>query len=198
GGSDDEFEEYVGRYYSPKTELELKRNRRVVGGCSMDRSPRIHAFNIALLAAETINWEIFLRAHLDIMNDKFQRASDGSYAWGARETYIKELEVLDINVLDLLLGISLRIENSSKNHYFGSIGRTGRALSETNNASEIEAKMLQMISDNKLDDYNRLLIYYLFLNYNYHLEDKEKQSVNKDKLKTAVKTLPEYLATKFD
>ena len=197
GGSDDEFEEYVGRYYSKKTELELKRNRRVVGGCSMDNSPRVHALNIAMLSAETVNWEIFLRSHLDIMNDKFERASDGSYAWGARKTYIKELEVLDINVLDLLLGISLRIENPSNNHYYGSIGRLGRALSETNEASEIEAKMLQMISDNELDDYNRILIYYLFLSYNYNLESKERQSENKKKLMIAVKTLPEYLETKI-
>jgi len=169
----------------------------VVGGCSMDNSPRVHALNIAKLSAETINWEIFLRSHLDIMNDKFERVSDGSYAWEQRKTYIKELEVLDINVLDLLLGISLRIENPSNNHYYGSIGRLGRALSETNKSAEIEAKMLEMISNNQLDDYNRVLIYYLFLNYNYNLDDKHKQTANKEKLMTTVKTLPEYLATKI-
>lgn len=197
GGSNDEFEEYVALYYSPKTALELKRNRIVVGGCSQDNSPRIHAVNIAKLAAETINWEIFLRSHLDIMNDRFDRVSDGSYAWGKRKTYIKELEVLDINVLDLLLGISLRIENPSKNHYYGSIGRIGRALSETEKANEIEAKMLEMIADNQLDDYNRILMYYLFLNYNHNLENEEKQTVNKEKLTAAVNKLPEYLATKI-
>jgi hypothetical protein len=197
GGTNDEFEEYVGRYYSKKTALECKRNRRVIGGCSMDNSPRIHAFNIAKLSAETANWEIFLHAHLDIMNDNFERASDGSYAWGRRKTYIKELEVLDIDVLDLLLGISLRIENSSSNHYYGSIGRLGRALSETNKSQEIETKMLQMISDNQLDDYNRIIMYYLFLNYNYNLANKERQAENNIKLKTAISTLPEYLATKI-
>lgn len=197
GGTDDEFEEYVGLYYSKKTALEFKRNRRVIGGCSQDNSPRVHALNIAKLSAETINWEIFLRSHLDIMNDKFERMSDGSYAWGGRKTYIKELEVLDINVIDLLLGISLRIENPSNNHYFGSIQRLGRALSETNQAIEIETKMLQMISDKQLDDYNRIIIYYLFLNYNYNLDNKVKQAENKEKLGIAVKTLPEYLATKI-
>lgn len=193
----DEFEEYVGRYYSKKTELELKRNRRVIGGCSMDNSPRIHALKIAKLSAETINWEIFLRSHLDIMNDNFERVSDGSYAWQQRKTYIKELEVLDINVLDLLLGVCLRIENPSNNHYYGSIGRLGRALSETNKSTEIETKMLQMISDNRLDDYNRILIYYLYLNYNYNLEETQTQTVNNEKLMTAVKSLPTYLATKI-
>jgi hypothetical protein len=197
GGGNDEFEDYVGRYYSKKTSLELKRNRIVVGGCSMDNSPRVHAFNIAILSAETTNWEIFLRSHLDIMNDRFERMSDGSYAWERRKTYIRELEVLDINVQDLLLGITLRIENPGMNHYYGNIGRLGRALAETNKSDEIERKILQMISDNLLDDYNRIIFYYLFLNYNYNLENKERQAENKIKLKTAINTLPEYLATKI-
>lgn len=197
GSPGDEFEEYVELYDSPKTALELKRNRVVVGGCSQDIGPRVHALNIARLSAETIHWELFLRAHLDIMNDRFERASDGSYAWAGRKTYIRELEVLDINVLDLLLGISLRIENPSNNHYYGSIGRLGRALSETQQAAEIEMKMLEMIADNALDDYNRILMYYLFLNYNYNLEDEGKQAKNKEKLANTVKTLPQYLSSKI-
>ena len=196
GKSNDQFEEYVGLYYSKKTALELKRNRIVVGSCSQDNSPRIHALNIAKLSAETGNWEIFLRSHLNIINDRFERASDGSYAWERRKTYIKELEVLDINVLDLLLGISLRIENPSNNHYYGSIGRLGRALSETDKPSEIEAKMLQMISDTELDDYNRILIYYLFQNYNNCLDNKDKQAKNNEELTKAVNAFPNTFRSK--
>lgn len=198
GGSSDEFEEYVGRYYSRETELKLKRNRIVVGGCSMDNSPRVHAMNIAVLSAETINWEIFLRAHLDIMNDRFERASDGSYAWGARKTYIKELEELDINVRDLILGISLRIENPSENHYYGNIQRLGRALAETKYANEIEVKMLSMIKDSSLDDFNRLVIYFLYRNYIYFLEDKEQKVENVERLKNAIKGLPTYLSQRIN
>jgi hypothetical protein len=197
GTSTDELEEYVGRYYSLDKALELKRNRIVVGMCSMDQSPRYHALNIAMLSAATVNWEIFLRAHLDIMNDNFQRASDGSYAWKGRKTYIRELEVLDINVLDLLLGISLRIENPAEHHYYGSISRLGRALAETQQAAAIEAKMLEMITDNALDDYNRILIYYLFRNYNYALNDENKQKENEKVLKLAVEQMPEYISSKI-
>ena len=197
GGGNDDFEELVGLYYAKKTALELKRNRIVVGGCSMDDSPRIHTMNIAKLSAETANWEIFLRAHLDIMNDRFDRMSDGSYAQQERKTYIKELEVLDINVLDLLLGISLRAENTSNNHYYGDIGRLGRALAETKDRTLIEEKMLSMVADPKLDDYNRILIYYLFINYNYNLNDKHVQVLNDKKLNLAVKTLPNYLRSKL-
>jgi hypothetical protein len=196
-GSNDEFDEYVGRFYSKKVELELRRNRRVIGRCSMDDSPRVHAMKIAVLSAETIHWETFLRAHLDIMNDRFERVSDGSYAWAARQTYIQELEELDINVADLLLGISLRLENPSQNHYYGSISRLGRALSETRFAREIETKILGLIKDNDLDDHNRILMYYLFLNYNHHIKDESRKKENIESLKAAVRELPEYLATKI-
>ncbi len=195
--SNNEFEEYVGRYNSPKTALDLKRSRIVVGGCSQDISPRIHAMNIAVLSAETINWEIFLRSHLDIMNDNFERVSDGSYAWAARKTYIKELEVLDFDVVDLLLGISLRIENPGEHHYYGNISRLGRALSESQYQAAIENKILDMIPDEQLDDYNRVLMYYLYLNYNYYLDNKELQKKNIEKLKSAVNTLPNYIRSRI-
>lgn len=195
--SDTEFEEYVGLYISKGEELELKRNRRVIGGCSMDNSPRIHALNIALLSAETTKWEIFLRSHLNIMNDRFDRASDGSYAQGARNTYIKEIEVLDINVLDLILGMSLRMENPAKNHYYSNISRVGRALSESGNPILVETSLLSMISDNNLDDYNRILMYYLFDNFNYNLSDENAKKGNQSKLKTAVSSMPDYISSKI-
>lgn len=197
GATNDEFEEYVARYNSKELVLEMKRNRIVSGTCSRDQSPRIHAFNIASLAAETVKWEIFLRSHLNIMNDRFARASDGSYAWQARQTYIRELEVLDINVTDLLFGICLNIENPSQNHYFGSIDRIGRALAESDKKVEIENQMLELISDNKLDDYNRIIFVYLFLNYNYNLENKTQQKENKVKLQQVINKLPKHLASQI-
>lgn len=195
--SNNEFEEYVSRYVSKETALELKRSRRVTGGCSMDSRPRDHALNIALLSAETAKWEIFLRSHLNIMNDRFDRVSDGSYAQGTRNTYIKEIEVLDINVLDLILGISLRIENPSKNHYFSSIDRVGRALSESRNPRVAETTILNMISDSELDDYNRILMYYLFENYNYNLVDEKVKKLNQSKLKLAVSNMPDYISSRI-
>ncbi len=172
--------------------LEEMRSTRVVGGCSQDSRPRDHAVNIALLSAETYNWSVFLKSHLDIMNDRFERASDGSYAWSARNTYIKELETLDINVLDLILGISLRVENPATNHYYGSIGRIGRAIAETNNSNEFENAILAAVSDTELDDYNRLLFYFLFKNYNYYIQNEEQKMINKEKLLLAINTLPDY------
>lgn len=176
--------------------LEKLRSTKVIGGCSMDSSPRYHAINIAMLSAETINWEVFLKAHLDVMNDRFDRVSDGSYAWKGRKTYLNELEVLDINTLDLLLGIALRIDNAHKNHYYGSIGRLGRALSESKNKSSFEKQIIAMIKDEELDDYNRYLMYYLYDNYLYNLNDHEDESIralNFDKVVYQLKEIQQFL-----
>ena len=152
--------------------------------------------SIAELSAQTVNWETFLRAHLDIRNDRFERVSDGSYAWAARKTCLRELEELDINVPDLMLGISLRIDNPSHNHYFGSLGRLGRALAETQQPRELEQRLLGLVADPALDTYNRVLAYYLFLNYNSYLEDKPIQQQNVARLNAAVQKLPPYLVAR--
>lgn len=189
GGATLEFATYHLR--SKDIALELKRGRRVIGMCSMDDSPRLHAVSIANIAAETAQWEVFLRAHLDVMNDNFQRASDGSYAWGARQTYIRELEELNINVLDLLFGICLRIDNPSQHHYFSSIPRIGRALSESSKRPEVEARLLEYIADDSLDLFNRILFAYVLQNYAHALQSETDQERAKDLFLQARESLPE-------
>ena len=197
GSGNHMLEFYVERYLSPELALEMKRLRRPVGFCSMDQTPRLHAQSICKLAAKTTQWDIFLRAHLDIMNDNFERRSDGSYAWAGRGTYLRELEELDINVLDLLIGTALRAQHVSDNHYFGDIGRIGRALSESHQKDVLEERLLAMIQDADLDLFNRLLMAYLFKNYNYHLQDETRKKENANRLMKAADTLPDGLAKNF-
>jgi hypothetical protein len=182
------------KHLSPSKALNLKRYRRVMGQCSQDNSPRKHALDIAVLSAEAISWEIFLRAHLDIMNDRFHRASDGSYALEGRKTYIKEIEELGINVDDLLIGACISISNPSSNHYFGNIGRIGRALSESNNLEMFEEKILSAISDKKLDLLNRINMHFLYRVYCHNLEDKDVKKLKLEKLQNAVNTLPDSIS----
>jgi hypothetical protein len=177
--------------------LKAMRSTKVIGGCSQDSRPREHAMNIALLSAETTNWEVFLKSHLDIMNDRFERVTDGSYAFAQRKTYIKELEELNIDVPDLLIGISLRTENPATNHYYGSIGRLGRAISESKNKKEFENQILTMIEDAKLDDYNRVIAYFLIISYNNYLDNKSEQQDNIKKIKLSISKLPTYLKEKI-
>jgi len=187
--SDDEFEEYVIKYLSKEKALGLKRNRIAYGTCSMDQSPRIHAMNIAQLSAETYNWDIFLRAHLNVMNDRFRRMSDGNYAFAQRHTYIKELETLDIDVPELISGISFRVNNPSKNHYYSSIRRVGRALAESNQKDKITSDLVKVIKDPTLDDYNRLIMFYLYRNFRYY----QKDSYTKSHIEYIASLLPEYM-----
>lgn len=202
----EELEAWAGRYLSPKKELQLKRVRKVRGTCSMDDSPRTHALEIAQLAAATASWEVFLRSHLDIMNDRFSRMTDGSYAWGRRGTYIRELELLGIEVIDLLLGSSLRFDNAAPNHYFANVSRTGRALSESQQYPEVESRLKNAIADPALDDFNRLLLWYLYDNMAHwrapEAETKEEQiriraEVNRQQ-EPVKASLPPYIVVRLD
>jgi hypothetical protein len=175
-------------------ELKKLRGTLVMGQCSRDESPIRHARKIAILAAESVSWEVFLRAHLDIMNDRFERVADASEAIRRRYTYVHELELLDINTMELILGISFRISNPSENHYYGSIGRLGRAIAEAENVEAIEKQILGMIRDPALDDFNRIIMHNLFLSYIYQDTNEARQKTNTVRFREACKSLPEYLA----
>lgn len=192
--SNDSFEKFVMNYISKDKALELKRSRYVIGYCSMDNSPRYHLKDIALLSAQTAKWEVFLRAHLNVMNDYVARNSDNSMAWADRKTYLKELEVLDINVIDLMLGISLRIENESNNHYYGRISRIGRALADLSEKDKFEEKIFGAIEDSQLDNLNRIYLSYLLLNYHYHLEDESRKTDIADRFEKALDSFPDFIA----
>jgi len=188
-----QLEADISNYLSKAKALELKRSRIVVGSCSMDSSPRYQALDIAALAAESLNWNVFLRAHLNIMNDRVSRVSDNSIAWASRKTYIKELEFLNIDVRELMYGISLRVKNPSKNHYYGSIQRLGKAIAESKEVRIFKEEIIKIISDSTLDDYNRLVCYYLFQNLEYHLAKNEEVKLNVEDLEIGINALPENL-----
>ncbi|MGY3792241.1 hypothetical protein [Aquimarina sp. 433] len=187
-----ELESYIAAYYSKEKALELKRGRIVYGRCSQDQGPRIHAMNIAQLSAESYNWDVFLRAHLNIMNDRFHRNSDGSYAWARRQTYVKELEVLNINVSDLIYGISFRVKNPSKNHYYSNIRRVGRALAESDQKDKIASDLVKIIKDSELDDFNRLIMFYIYHNFRYY----QKNTYTKSHIEYIASLLPEHVRPK--
>lgn len=177
--------------------LDRMRSTKVAGRCGMDTLPREHAIQIALLAAETTNWDVFLMSHLNIMNDRFDRRSDNSITNSLRGTYLKELESLNINVTDLLLGSIFQISNPNNNHYFGNVSRIGRALSETKYRSQVEKAIYEVITDTSVDDYNRFLFYYLFDSYFGYSNENRDKKVSVNKLSVAFKTLPKYFQENF-
>lgn len=203
--SDEDLEYYAGAYLGAEAQLRLMRCRRVMGYCSQDSRPRDHAFNIAVLAAETHSWDIFLRAHLDIMNDNFSRMSDGSYAWAHRGTYLHELEVLGFDVPELLLGVCLQTGNAPTGRYQGYVGRIGRALAESQDYAALSQKIEQAIADPNLDDFNRLIMWYLYGNMMHYRLQTEQPELDRDSLRqraaqllTPVRQqLPDYLAQRI-
>ncbi|SHF97608.1 hypothetical protein [Chryseobacterium vrystaatense] len=170
------------------------RSVHVVGLCSQDNSPRVQGVYLALLSAETANWPVFLKSHLDIMNDRFDRSSDSSYARERRQTYIKELETLNINVPDLILGTSFRIENPANNHYYANISRSGRAVAESKDRELFLSQLLSMMGDETLDDYNRIISYFFYVSCNHYIKNEREKKINNIKLMSAVQKLPKYLA----
>jgi hypothetical protein len=127
------------------------------------------------------------------MNDRFDRMIDASYAWAERKTYLRELEELGIDVPSLLMGITFRVSNPAENHYFGDVGRLGRALSEALEREKTAQKLLTIVADGELDDYNRLLFYFLFDHLVYHLDEPGEQTFYQAALEQALATLPVYL-----
>jgi hypothetical protein len=178
---------------SQKLLLDSLRSIEVVGFCSMDSRPRDQAIQIAKLSAATASWKIFFKAHLDIMNDRFHRASDGSYAWARRKTYIRELEELNIDIKALIFGISLRIENHANNHYHGNIWRLGRALSETQNRKEIEDGLASLMQDDNLDGYNRAIASLIFYSFVENTQDEALKLASREHFEKLKLSLPAYL-----
>jgi hypothetical protein len=182
---------YAERYVSAAKALEVMRSYRVIGFCGADMGPRNHARDICRLAAENYKWNIFLRAHLDILNDNFERASDGNYAKSSRETYIKELEQLKINTIYLLIGTCLKSRDVHENHYQASTRRTGRAIAESENRIAAEDLLLKMVRDTCLDLYNRIEMAEMFKSYNNQLRDDKLYQLNVARLKEAIRTFPD-------
>ncbi|NJL15329.1 MAG: hypothetical protein HC913_21545 [Microscillaceae bacterium] len=116
----------------------------------------------------------------------------GNYAWPRRGTYLRELETLKLDIPALMLGIVLDMENPSQDHYFGSVIRVGRGLAETQDAQKIEAALLEMLADPQLDDYNRMLAYFLCLNYAENLPNERKVDFH-TALRRFTAFLPDYM-----
>lgn len=188
-----EFEAFVERYDTKENTLKLKLSREVHSYCSMDRAPRILAEEIAVLSAETGNWKVFLKAHLRIINQRLSLLSDIDPGYKQRETYIRELEYLGINIADLFLGSSLIIDNSTNHNYYMNLDMISQVLVEAKDKPRIENQMIKMIEDKNLDLYNRIQISQLFSNYiDGHNDVSIKQDLS-NKLAKAKETLPKYL-----
>ncbi len=193
GNGNGTLEKAATGIYSLDTILLMKRSRVVYGYCSQDDAPRMHARDIAVLASQAHQWPVFIRAHLDIMNDHFDRMSDGDYAEAGRKTYLRELELLDIPAQQLLLGTIFMTSNVPSSHYTGDLRRIGRAFTESAYAAGFEKQIKSMMKDKNLDPFNKCLFFLLYINYCYRLPLESDRNARINDLKATSASYPEFI-----
>ena len=193
GNGGDLLESTASGIYSQDTILLMMRSRLVVGFCSQDGRPREHASNIAVLASRAHQWPVFIRAHLDIMNDYFSRNSDGNYAQAGRSTYLRELELLDIPARQLLFGSIFRADSMPAGHYYGNLGRIGRAFTESAYTADFEKQVKAFMKDKNLDPINQCLFSMLYLSYINWQQDVNVRQEKLTTLKADADTYPAYI-----
>lgn len=165
GSSSYQLEFFMEKGGDPAQVLLLKRSRRVVGYCSYDTSPRSHGRDIAVWAARAHDWPSFIRSHLNIMNDAFERMAYSYMGQLRFGTYLRELEALGMPSADLLIGSIFRVQGTARLHYMGASTRIGRAFVETKDRDLFENTVLEMLKDAELDDYNRTMLWMALSEY---------------------------------
>lgn len=189
------FENATEKYYSKEAALTLKRYRHVYNRCGRDQVYWPHVFDITQLAAETANWPVFIRSHLDLIDYPYP-SMDRYYGKVRGYPLIKELELVGINMYDLLLAISLNIgKQPAPGHYKANLDFICRAFANLKDRDRLEQALLSMIADNELDDFNRIRIHYLFLNYLH--ANKYDIADSGEKLENADKKLPYHIYTRL-
>lgn len=181
--------------YSVKKQEKLFRSlstMQVFGMCSYDERPAKFDFYLAALAAGTGRWKIFLRKHLDLINEGRAGLYLDFYDWqeGDRPVYGKELEATVVDVPRLLTGTLLRMERPDKTHYFSRIVNVARVIPELADRAAFEQLLINMTKDRELDLYNRLIVFYLLQRYIDQLKDQTQKDRVEEQLKIAAQTLP--------
>ncbi len=196
--TDDEFHNYIERYYPPAEALALKRNKKVLHRLLLRGEYIQHAIHLARLSAKALNWNVFIRAHIAFLGEEFVDSHDKDQLI-TRYDYSKELEALDLNLPDLLLGSCLAVEGAGPYHHSIDVWRAAAVFvsGKSSVRKEVEQKLLDMISDKELDDYNRSQMYFVYEHISERLVS-EVSTKNDDRLAVAVGTLPTYLKKRIE
>lgn len=187
--SNGDLEDFTSQLISKTRALELMRQNQQVGSCSFDNGPNIQQKRIASIAAQTQNWEVFIKSFLNVMNDNVSRIANSNIASDARETYINELAKLNLDIDKILLGSNLRVKDTVKKHYFSDGSKIAKAYANLDSKNQLyfEKTILNIISDKSMDPFNKLHFYNTYKYYQYFIEDSLKK---KDIDKSIEKLIP--------
>ena len=195
------LENFTAQFISKELALNLMRQNQQVGSCSFDTGPENQLRRIAGLAAETHQWDIFIQAFLNIMNDRASRVANSNIASASRKTYAEELTKLDLDLFRLLLGINFRIlVEEGDQHYSGSGDKIAQAFASLPKDYQIrfENELGGILSDPDLDDFNALHFYNTLLNYQYFMRETERASLIGQLVQEVEKRLPNPIRARVE
>jgi hypothetical protein len=195
------LENFTAQFISKERALNLMRQNQQVGSCSFDTGPENQLRRIAGLAAETHQWNIFIQAFLNIMNDRASRVANSNIASASRKTYAEELTKLDLDLFRLLLGINFRIlVEEGDQHYSGSGDKIAQAFASLPEEYQVrfENELSSILSDSTLDDFNSLHFYNTFLNYQYFMRETSRAKAIGQVILELEKKLPASIRARID
>lgn len=192
------LEQLVARYRSKELALHLKRSHFPVACCGMSSRPYLHRRDIAVLAAQTAEWNVFLRTHIDVVYDDYRKNPDGTITFLGDRTMVPVLQEFSLDVEALLLGSVLRVDNRHKNAYIGGAYNMGNVIARMPERDEILNNIRNMIGNHQLDDFNRLRMFNVYWTCLIESNSREIPESLVATLRSAVDLLPPYLAQTID
>lgn len=192
---DPAFEQYVEQYDSRQAVLLLKRNRMESRGCTNDQDAWKHTLDIAKLAMETNQWNVFVNAHLYALTE--------CTTWTRTDFFSKkmcmapELQLCGLDLPSLLAGMTFQIDEEEKIRY-GRRANFGRIHNELPDQAAPLQFLLNIIADEQLDYLNRTAFLKMFFEYNFYESNTIKRKENYYLVRKLVRTWPVGLSASVD
>jgi|GEM_PF-4164565 len=198
--SNEGLEKLAIQIFPKQRSLNLLRQQQMIGTCSFDDRPLDQLKNIALLAAETSNWSLYIKATLNVLNDHVSRVANSSMAAENRKTYVEDLARLNVNINNLLIGSNLRIADTNKTHYFSDGLKVAQAYAnlDKQKQKEFEQAVEDIIKAPNFDSFNKLHFYNTLLNYKYFIKDSLRVAELNHKIKKLIPFLPEEIKSRIE
>ncbi|MGY0408049.1 MAG: hypothetical protein ACWIPJ_06805, partial [Polaribacter sp.] len=198
--SNGDLEDFTAQLISKNRALSLMRQNQQVGSCSFDNGPIIQQKRIAAFAAQTQNWEVFIKSFLNVMNDNVARNANSNIASNARKTYIEELVKLNLDINKILLGSNLRIEDTIHQHYFSNGSKIAKAYANLDSEKQkyFEKTIALIIDDKTVDAFNKLHFYNTYKSYQYFLKDSIKKIEVGKNIEKLIPSLPIELKSRIE
>ncbi len=198
--SNGDLEDFTSQLISKNRALELMRQNQQVGSCSFDNGPNIQQKRIASMAAQTQNWDVFIKSFLNVMNDNVSRIANSNIASEARETYINELAILNLDIDKILLGSNLRVHDTVKKYYFSDGSKIAKAYANLDSKNQLyfEKTILNIIRDKSMDPFNKLHFYNTYKYYQYFIEDSLKKKDIDKNIEKLIPLLPIEIKSRIE